>query len=101
EETTTRIVARLKSSQLVVEVAAEKTTGLLLARPAERIRLDDVLEPFRPADVRGGASTPRLDAFLRELESARRDKAAELPVAVVLPEPPAAPGERSASAVPG
>jgi membrane protein len=78
EDTLLRISTRLKARDLIVLVSGD-ASGLMLARPPEQIRVEDVLGAFRPPDVRGGDErAPRIDALLRDLEAARRERTAEL-----------------------
>jgi membrane protein len=87
EDTVTRIAARLRDCDLVVEVAQTETTGLMLARPPEGIPVLLVLDAFRAVDVRGGEPAPRLDLLLRELEAVRRERASAVTLADLIADP--------------
>jgi membrane protein len=77
EEVLTRVVARLKGAGVLCAVSGE-ASGLLLARPAEHIPVDEILAPFRAQDVHAPAGTPGVDALLRALEVARQAQVANL-----------------------
>jgi membrane protein len=86
DEALARIIARLKSRDLLIETEGE-IEGLLPARPPSQIRLADVLASFRGDDVAfaGGQSLqPRLDALLASIEAATRDRLGETTLAELL-----------------
>jgi membrane protein len=89
EDTVTRVAARLRDCDLVVEVAQTEVTGLMLARPPETIPVLQVLDAFRTVDIRGGEPAPRLDLLLRELEAVRRERTSAVTLADLLIADPA------------
>jgi membrane protein len=78
-----RIVARLKSFGLLVEVEGE-AEGLLLAMPAAALPLERVLAAFTPADVPGAERSSRLGELLGTLEQNERETLGRLTVADLL-----------------
>ena len=84
EETITRIASRLRQRDLVVETTDAEVTGLMLARPAQHIKVLEVLDAFRPVDARSGQAAPQLDHLLRDLETAQRDRAQAVTLADLL-----------------
>ncbi len=71
EEVVARVLGRLKERDLVVEVEGE-IQGWLPARPLTSIRLDEVLEAFRPMRLRGDKD--RLNRLLNEIDQINNDK---------------------------
>ena len=45
------MLLRLRKAGLLLEVASEKNAGLLLSRPPDRVRVEEVLMLFRATDV--------------------------------------------------
>jgi membrane protein len=83
EDIAKRVIARLKAKGLLVEVQGE-VNGLLLARPADQLKIEEILAAFSPTDIRSGPDTPVLDELLREVEQARRDRLSDRTVADLL-----------------
>jgi membrane protein len=72
EEMVAALVLRLKHADLLVEVEGE-VHGIMLGRDPSAITVEQIMAPFRPVDVRGGAeAATRVNLLLRELEQSRR-----------------------------
>lgn len=92
DEVVDRLVERLESANLVMEVHQDDLHGVAPARPLEHITLADVLGEFESEDLpeREGEPTSKLDAMLSGLERDTHERTSSVTFAdLVMDESPA------------